>query len=181
MVFENWWMQARAWNTIFLFFNLNDLSKKNPPFEAKQTWFRNVNFRRAVSAIIDRQNIARLVYAGRAASIWTHITPGNKLWTTSSIAATLRSIESARSLIAAAGFSWDSERVLMATMIQQDLWQAGFAARVVSLEFRSLLDRIMSTFDYEACMLGLASGDADPGSENECVAVERQHTSLGSQ
>jgi len=32
-------------------------------------------------------------------------------------------------------------------------------------EFRGLLDRIMSTFDYEACVLGLANGDADPGSE----------------
>ena len=53
----------------------------------------------------------------------------------------------------------------MATMIQQDLEQAGITARVVTLEFRSLLDRVTSTFDYEACVLGLASGDIDPGSE----------------
>ena len=105
-----------------------------------------------------------------------------------SVAATPHSIKSARALLAASGFSWNSahklidqsgrpvefsiltntgnsERMQMATIIQQDLEQAGIATRVVSLEFRSLLDRIMSTFDYEACMLGLASGDADPGSE----------------
>jgi peptide/nickel transport system substrate-binding protein len=173
----------------FLFFNLNDLSKKNlPEVEAKQSWFRNVSFRRAVSALIDRQSIARLVFQGRAAPLATHVTPGNKLWFDSSVAPTARSIDSARSLLSAAGFSWDSshklidqsgrlvefsiitntgnsERIEMATMIQQDLEQAGIRTYVVSLEFRSMLDRIMSTFDYEACVLGLASGDVDPGSE----------------
>jgi peptide/nickel transport system substrate-binding protein len=173
----------------FLFFNLNDLSRKNlPQIETKQAWFRNVNFRRAVSAIIDRESIVRLVYVGRAAPIWTHVTPGNKLWATSSVPALPRSMERARSLLASAGFSWNgsgqlidhsgravefsiitnagnSERMEMATMIQQDLEQAGIAARVVSLEFRSILERILNSFDYEACVLGLASGDVDPGSE----------------
>ena len=53
----------------------------------------------------------------------------------------------------------------MATIVQQDLEQIGIAVRVVSLEFRSTLNRIMSTFDYDACVFGLASGDVDPGSE----------------
>ena len=33
---------------------------------------------------------------------------------------------------------------------------------VVPLEFRSLLDRVQNTRDYEACLLSLANGDADP-------------------
>ncbi len=173
----------------FLFFNLNNLSKKNlPQIEAKQSWFRNVSFRRAVSALIDRQSIAWLVFAGRAVPLATHVTPGNKLWFDSSVVPTARSIESARTLLSSAGFSWNSshklidqsgrpvefsiltntgntERIQMATMIQQDLEQAGIATHMVSLEFRSMLDRITGTFDYEACLLGLASGDVDPGSE----------------
>ena len=28
-----------------------------------------------------------------------------------------------------------------------------------------MLDRVMNTFDYDACILGFTSGDADPGSE----------------
>jgi peptide/nickel transport system substrate-binding protein len=172
----------------FLFFNLNNLSGKHlPGIEARQSWFQNPNFRRAISAVIDRQAIARLVYAGRAAPIWTHVTPGNKLWF-SNVGGAPQSIEKAHALLASAGFSWDTsgklidragrpvefsiitnagntERAAMATMIQQDLEQAGITAHVVTLEFRSLLDRIMSTFDYEACVLGLASGDVDPGSE----------------
>lgn len=172
----------------FLFFNLNDLSHKNLPRIAdKQAWFRNVNFRRAVSATIDRESIVHLVYAGRATPIWTQVTPGNKLWMTR-VQIAPRSIESARLLFTSAGFSWNgnrklidqsgrpvefsivtntgnSERLQMATLIQQDLEQVGIEARVVSLEFRSMLDRIMSTFDYDAGVMGLASGDVDPGSE----------------
>jgi peptide/nickel transport system substrate-binding protein len=172
----------------FLFFNLNDLSRKQlPQIEARQAWFRSMNFRRAISVSIDRQAIARLVYAGRAAPIWTHVTPGNRLWF-SNIGVAPQSVERARALLATAGFSWDAsgklidqggravefsiitnagntERAAMATMIQQDLEQVGITARVVTLEFRSMLDRIMTTFDYEACLLGLASGDVDPGSE----------------
>ncbi|MBV8732014.1 MAG: hypothetical protein JO336_19580, partial [Acidobacteriia bacterium] len=50
-------------------------------------------------------------------------------------------------------------------MIQQDLAQIGIDANIVSLEFRSLLDRVTNTLDYEACLFGLASGDVDPAPE----------------
>ena len=36
---------------------------------------------------------------------------------------------------------------------------------VVTLELRALLDRLLTTHDYEACVLGLGGGDADPNSE----------------
>jgi peptide/nickel transport system substrate-binding protein len=49
----------------FLFFNLNDLSRKNlPQIAARQRWFSDLSFRRAVSRAIDREGIARLVYRG---------------------------------------------------------------------------------------------------------------------
>jgi peptide/nickel transport system substrate-binding protein len=173
----------------FLFFNLNDVSRASmPQLAAKQAWFREVNFRRAVSAAIDRGAIARIVYAGRATPIWTHVTPGNKLWINSSIVEAPRSVPAARSLLAAAGFTWNekgllldrarhlvefsivtssgnNERAQMATIIQRDLEELGMTVHVVSLEFRSMLDRITKTLDYDACILGLVSGDVDPGSE----------------
>ncbi|MBV8906159.1 MAG: ABC transporter substrate-binding protein, partial [Acidobacteriia bacterium] len=153
----------------FLFFNLNELAGKNlPQVEAQQAWFRNLNFRRAVSAAIDRQGIIRLVYDGRAAPIWTHVTPGNKLWMAPGITRSPRSVETARTLLKSSGFAWNgdgrlvdqagrpiefsiltnagnSERAQMATMIQQDLAEIGIAVRIVSLEFRSLLDRVTNT------------------------------------
>jgi peptide/nickel transport system substrate-binding protein len=53
----------------------------------------------------------------------------------------------------------------MATLIQDDLKQLGISAQVVPTEFRSLLDRVTQTREYEACVLGLVSFDADPTAE----------------
>jgi peptide/nickel transport system substrate-binding protein len=61
--------------------------------------------------------------------------------------------------------SSNADRTKMATLIQDDLKQIGIHAQVVPLEFRSLLDRVTQTRDYDACVLGLASFDADPNSD----------------
>jgi peptide/nickel transport system substrate-binding protein len=54
------------------------------------------------------------------------------------------------------------ERLQMATLIQADLKQIGMRVNVVPLEFRSLVERVQSTREYEGCILSLASPDADP-------------------
>jgi peptide/nickel transport system substrate-binding protein len=173
----------------FLFFNLNDISRRGlPEIAARQTWFRNEKFRLAVSLAIDREALAKLVYAGRATPIWTHVTPGNRLWRNTSLPQPPRSLSAARELLRASGFSWNAngvlrdsagrrvefslvtnannqERVQMTALIQHDLEQLGMSVRVAAVEFRSLLDRITNTWDYDACVLGLVSGDVDPGGE----------------
>ena len=50
----------------------------------------------------------------------------------------------------------------MATIIQDDLSKLGMDVHVVPLEFRALLDRVFQTFDYDAAIMGLGGGDADP-------------------
>src|SRR5439155_1465776 len=63
----------------FLFFNLNDsIEKTSPDIQRKQKWFREVNFRQAVSAAVDREAIVRLVYQGRGAALWGLVAPGNR-------------------------------------------------------------------------------------------------------
>jgi peptide/nickel transport system substrate-binding protein len=173
----------------FLFFNLNDLaSKRLPEIEKKETWFRDVRFRQAVSAAIDREGIVRLVYSGRAAPLWGHVTPGNKLWVDEKIPHSARSLDRARRLLQEAGFSWKSDgalvdardnrvefsiltsssnaqRTKMATIIQDDLSQLGMDVHVVPLDFGAMVDRLLESLDYEAAVMGLVSGDADPTSE----------------
>ena len=61
----------------FLFFNLNAVEGR-PELERKQQWFHEPRFRRAVSAVIDRDGIAGLIYGGRAQPLATHVTPGIK-------------------------------------------------------------------------------------------------------
>jgi peptide/nickel transport system substrate-binding protein len=173
----------------FLFFNLNDLTNRNlRQIQMKQAWFRDVRFRQAVSNAIDREAIVRLVFAGRATPIWSQVTPGNKLWRNPNVTPSVRLVRKSRALLASAGFSWsethkltdpsgrpvefsivasanNSERIQMATLIQQDLADIGIDVHIVALELRTMLDRITTTLDYDASLMGLASGDVDPGSE----------------
>ncbi len=177
----------------FLFFNLNDLGEKaSPDFERKQKWFRDVKFRQAVSSVADREAIVRLVYQGRGAAIWGLVTPGNKRWGDANLAHPERSLERARALLKEAGFSWttgpngestlqdsggkpvefsiltsstNADRAKMAALLQDDLKQLGMRVQVVPLEFRSLLDRVTQAKEYDACLMGIASYDADPNSD----------------
>ena len=172
----------------FLFFNLNDLGAKNlPEIAKKQSWFQDLRFRQAVSAAIDRDGIVRLVYGGRATAIWDQVTPGNKLWVDDKIAHPKRSVERARELLQSAGYSWkngalvdprcnavefsiltsasNAQRAKIATIIQDDLSQLGMTVQVVPLDFHAMVDRLQSSDNYEAAVMGLVSGDADPTSE----------------
>jgi peptide/nickel transport system substrate-binding protein len=173
----------------FLLFNLNDLSgKKLDEVAGKQAWFRDLRFRHAISAAVDRQSIVRLVYGSRGAALWGNVGPGNKLWINQSIPHPPRSVETARQLLKSAGYSWNaagqlmdvaqrpveftiitstsnSQRMKMATLLQDDLSHLGMQVHVVPLEFRAYIDRVFHSFDYDAAIMGLGGGDADPNPE----------------
>jgi peptide/nickel transport system substrate-binding protein len=173
----------------FLLFNQNDLSgKKLDEVGARQAWFRDLKFRQAVSAAIDRESIVRMVYGERGAALWGNVGPGNKLWVNQTIPHPQKSVEAARQLLKTAGYSWNSagqlldprgrsvefsivtsssnsQRMKMATLLQDDLAHLGMQVYVVPLEFRALVDRVFQSFDYDAAIMGLGGGDADPNPE----------------
>jgi len=173
----------------FLVFNLNDLSSKNlSKIAAKQAWFQDPKFRLAVSSAIDREGIVKLVYSGRAVPLWGNVSPSNKAWVDATLPHPPRSLDKARELLKSAGFSWrgdgqlmdrqgqpvefsviasssNAQRSKMATIIQDDLSQLGMDVHVVPLEFRAVVDRVFQSFDYEASIMGLGGGDADPNPE----------------
>lgn len=173
----------------FLVFNLNDLAgKKLDDIAQRQPWFRDLKFRQAISAAVDRDSIVRLVYGGMGSPLWGNVPPGNKLWINDLIPHPIRSIETARQLLRSAGFSWSSsgqlldatghavefsivtnssntQRMKMATLLQDDLAHLGMQVHVVPLDFRSMLDRVFQTFNYDAAIMGLGGGDADPNPE----------------
>ena len=66
-------------------------------------------FRQAVSSAIDREAIVELVYAGRGVPLWGNVSPSNKLWVDQSLPHPARSVEHARELLKAAGFSWRND------------------------------------------------------------------------
>lgn len=173
----------------FLFFNLNSVdAQKLPEIQRKQEWFRNPEFRQAVSAAIDRDAIVRLVYQHRATPLWDQVTPGNKMWVDTAVPHPPRSLDKAAALLRSVGFSRRPDGVLvdahgqpvefsiltnpsnvqrtkMATIIQDDLSQLGMQVHLVPLEFQAVMARVFDSYDYEATVLGLVSGDADPNPE----------------
>lgn len=173
----------------FLFFNLNDLPPDTAPsVREKQEWFRQVSFRQAIAAAIDRDSLIRLAYRGRAHPLSVEVTPGNKLWVNRNIPPPVYSIEHARQLLREARFSWSSSGVLqdprgrnvsfslavnagstpqmqIATLIQQDLKQLGMDVSLASLEYRTLLHHVFTSYEYEGAILTLADKDSDPNTE----------------
>jgi peptide/nickel transport system substrate-binding protein len=173
----------------FLLFNLNSqIPKQASELSRKQTWFRDTAFRQAISAALDRDAMAHIIYHGRATSLATHVSPGNRLWFDTNIPQPKRSVEHAREFLKNAGFSWrrdgtlldhsgaavefsilssasNAQRTQMATMIQQDLQDIGVRVQVVPLEFHAVLDRVFQNHDYEAAVMALGTGDVDPNAQ----------------
>lgn len=168
------------------FFNLNAAAPA--AVAAKQAWFRDKRFRQALSLAADRQAMVRLVYGGKATPLWGHVPPGNRLWAAKDIPQPARSIPAAKQLLKQCGFQWDAEgrlldrarvpvrftilvsssnteRSQMATLLASDWRELGMDVQVAPIEFRALLDRVMNTKDYDACLLALGGGDADPNPE----------------
>ena len=173
----------------FVVFNQNDLTgKKLDAVARKQAWFRDLKFRQAINAAVDRDGIVRLVYGTRGTPLWGNVGPGNKFWLNPTIPHPQRSLETARQLLKSAGFSWNKSgqlldasgqtveftiiasssnapRMKMATLLQDDLSHLGMQVHVVPLEFRAVIDRVFKTFDYDAAIMALGGGDADPNPE----------------
>jgi len=158
----------------------------------EKTWFQSQVFRVAVSQAIHRDDIARVVYLGHATPAYSFVSPANRAWYDRALTAPRTDAAAARASLQRAGFRYqgtqlidaaghpvkfsiltnagNDERLKMATLIQQDLAAVGMQVNVVTLDFPALIERLMHTQDYEACLLGLENVDADP---NEMMNVWR--------
>ncbi len=167
-----------------LWFN-QAVSSTLPDFKKK--WFQLTDFRRAVSLAINREDLARVVFAGYATPAFGPVSPSNQFWFNAKLPTPKHDPKAALALLAGAGFqlqngtlkdsmgnrveftlitnSGNAAREKMATMIQQDLSDIGISVKVVTLDFPSLIERITRTFDYDACLLGLVNTDLDPNSQ----------------
>jgi len=154
----------------FLCFNLS-------PGSPNLALFSQQDLRQALSLAVDRPAMARIVYRDRAAPLWGNVTPGNKLWYSADLPHPARNVGAAKQLLKKANPSGkpiafsilvsasSAERVRMATMLQSDWKELGIEVNIVTLEFRSMLDRVLNTRQFDTCIMGLGGGDADPNSE----------------
>jgi peptide/nickel transport system substrate-binding protein len=150
----------------------------------EKSWFQNRAFRVAVSQAIHRADLARIAYQGHATPAYSFISPANGEWYDHRISVPRTDVAAAKAGLAGAGFrmngtvledstghpvkfsiltnAGNAARLKMATLIQQDLATLGMQVNVVALDFPALIERMMHTQDYEACLLGLENVDPDP-------------------
>ncbi len=150
----------------------------------EKSWFQSRAFRVAVSLAIHRADLARIAYQGHATPAYSYISPANSAWYDQQISAPHTDIAAAKAGLASAGFrmngavledsaghpvkfsiltnAGNAARQKMATLIQQDLSALGMQVNVVALDFPALIERLIHTQDYEACLLGFENIEPDP-------------------
>jgi peptide/nickel transport system substrate-binding protein len=167
-----------------MWFNQNPSA---PVPDYKKTWFRSRSFRRAISAAINRSDLCRVIYYGHAQPAAGPISPANRFWFDAELKPQAYDPKEALANLRQDGFQLEDgtlrdrdghpvefslitnagnkTRERMSAMIQQDLVAVGIKVNLVSLDFRSLIERISQSFRYEACLLGLTNYDLDPNSQ----------------
>jgi peptide/nickel transport system substrate-binding protein len=166
--------------------------------EYKKAWFRSKNFRNAVSHLIRREDLVKIAFQSLAAPAAGPVSPANRFWFNHALKPRAHDAGAAQRLLAQDGFrkngnslvdsaghpveftivtnSGNKTRARMAALIQQDLAPAGIEARVVTLDFPSLIERITRTYQYDACLLGLVNVDLDPnGQRNIWLSSSGNH------
>lgn len=168
----------------FVWFNQSGKAKI-PDF--RKQWFRNRDFRNAVSLAINRADISRVAFRGRAIPAAGPYPPTNRAFFNSALKPLPYDRQKAKELLVRAGFK-ESGGVLrdaagnpvsfslvtnggnrarnqMAALIQQDLKAIGITVNILNLDFRALLERVFKTFDYDACLFGMVGVNIDPAAE----------------
>lgn len=182
-------------NTEQMWFNLAP-SAPLPAYE--KDWFQNTAFRLAVSQAIHRNDLVRIAYQGHATPAHGFISPANSLWTNKILRFPPENVAEAIQRLSSAGFRrsgahlFDSSghavkfslmtnagnvaRGHMATLIQADLAKLGIEVSIVTLDFPALIERMMHSQDYEACLLGLTNVNPDPNAMmNEWLSSSPNH------
>ena len=169
----------------FLAFNL----RKERAADPRASWLQTREFRRAVSAGVDRTAIANAVYLGAAVPLYGPISPGNRTWYDA--AANVGSFDTAeaRRLLASVGLTdangdgqledrhgtparfsiltqGGHNREKVSAVIQEQLRKLGLAVDIVTLDPGGLFKR-WGSGDWDAIYFGLQTGSTDPSLNTE--------------
>ena len=153
----------------------------------KKQWFRTKGFRVALSEVIRRADLCRVVYHGHAQAAYGPVSPSNTFWFDHKLKSPEFNLAAAVKQLNVAGFTLRGQRLYdsgghavefslitnsgnetrekIAAMLQQDLAAIGIKLNIITLDFKSLIERITSSYNYEACLLGLRRVGLDPNSQ----------------
>jgi peptide/nickel transport system substrate-binding protein len=137
---------------------------------------------------VNRNDIIRLVYHAYALPAVGPISPANRFWFNAKLRSAVYDPQLALKLLREDGFHFDGKilrdpnanvvefslitnagsktRTQIGTMLQEDLRRIGIQLNFAPIEFQSLIERIMRTQQYEACLLGLMNVEIDPNAQS---------------
>jgi peptide/nickel transport system substrate-binding protein len=169
--------------------------------------FRDAKFRQATSYAINREAIANTVFSGRGVPLFSFVSPGDKKWFSDDIVKYPYDPARARQLLAEIGLkdtngdglledgeghkvefniitnASNSQRVEMANFIARNLQDVGIKAVSVPIALSVLVDKMQSTFDFEAMVLGwqVNPPSGPPNSKNIVLSSGQQHVCFANQ
>lgn len=173
--------------TMYLSVNLNDRkNEEGKPYvdPIKGKWFRDLNFRKAVDLVIDRENMVYNVANGFAKPLFTPESL-NSIFLNEELKSYPRDVEKAKELLKLSGFNWDkkgrlqdkdgnrvefdlytnagnAEREAIGVMVKQDLEDLGMKVNFKPIEFNSLVNKLLSTYEWDMVIMGLTGSPLEP-------------------
>ncbi len=189
-----------ATGTMYLSMNLNNRKGKNGKFyvnPTKQKWFQDLNFRQAVDYAIDRKNMVFNIANGIGEPLFTPESL-NSIYLNKNIKPYSRNLEKSRELLKESGFytkkgklydkdgnrvefdlytnAGNTEREAIGVMVKQDLEDLGMKVNFKPIEFNSLVNKLVSTFDWDMVIMGLTGSPLEPnGGKNVWLSDGRLH------
>ena len=186
--------------TMYLSLNLNtrkDSKDKYYVDPIKQKWFNDLNFRRAVDYAIDRKNMVLNIANGIGAPLFTPESL-NSIYLNKKLKPYNKDLNNAKILLKKSGFTLkdgklfdkdghrvefnlytnagNTEREAIGVMIKQDLEDLGMKVNFKPIEFNSLVNKLVSTFDWDMVIMGLTGSPLEPnGGKNVWLSDGRLH------
>ncbi|MBX9877715.1 MAG: ABC transporter substrate-binding protein [Candidatus Obscuribacterales bacterium] len=171
--------------TSFIMFNMNRRNnpKTNKPYVPtyKSAWFNDTNFRQAVNHALNRQNMVANYLKGVGFPLYTSESSAS-LFFNNNLKGFPVDLDYSKSLLEKSGFkkhddgflydstghkveftliagSGSSYNEAVGAMIADDLKKLGMKVNLQLINFHTLGDRVESSLDWDACMLGFGGGD----------------------
>ena len=175
------------YDTNFVTFNqnsgINPNTHKSFVDSVKLSWFTNPEFRRAVAHAIDKKRIIEILNNGFGLPQNGPMSPSSGFFYDPDVTVYDYNLDRAREILKKAGFQYSTSdhalrdagghrvefnlytadagtasRVQMAAIIHADLESLGMKVNLVPVEFNTLVNKLMASFDWDMVMIGLTGG-----------------------
>lgn len=186
--------------TMYLSLNLNNRKNDKGKYyvdPVKQKWFNDLNFRTAVDYAIDRRNMVFNIASGIGAPLFTPESL-NSIYLNKNLKPYERDLKKSKEYLSKSGFylkggklfdkegnrvefdlytnAGNTEREAIGVMVKQDLEELGMKVNFKPIEFNSLVNKLVSTFDWDMVIMGLTGSPLEPnGGKNVWLSDGRLH------